>query len=193
MARLPNISFDDIVIKARPFFWLKGYHGVTTKELANHLEINPSVLYKKYDKDMIFIGALESYIDTFTNPFLLGLKNTEKGIETFREAFYGLANVFIDKTFPRSCMLVNSIVAMHDEPSKEKVVELYKHFMDSMKESFTFVLENAYQLGEIRDASKIEQYAIFLSSTVFDLTVLYKCKSKKELRLYIDQQLLLLV
>ena len=193
MARLPNITFDDIVIKARPFFWLRGYNGVTTEELAKHLEVSPSVLYKKYDKDMIFIGALESYIDTFTNPFLLGLKETEEGIETFREAFYGLANVFMDKTFPRSCMLTNSIVEMHDNSNKEKVVQLYKHFMDCMKESFTFVLEKAYQLGEIRDASKIEQYAIFLSSTVFELTVFYKCKSKEELRLYIDQQLTLLV
>ena len=193
MARLPNITFEDIVIKARPFFWLRGYNGVTTEELAKHLEVSPSVLYKKYDKDMIFIGALESYIDTFTNPFLLGLKDTQEGIETFREAFYGLANVFMDKTFPRSCMLTNSIVEMHDNSNKEKVVQLYKHFMDCMKESFTFVLEKAYQLGEIRDASKIEQYAIFLSSTVFELTVFYKCKSKEELRSYIDQQLELLV
>jgi len=193
MARLPNITFDDIVIKARPFFWLRGYNGVTTEELAKHLEISPSVLYKKYDKDMIFIGALESYIDAFTNPFLLGLKETQEGIETFREAFYGLANVFMDKTFPRSCMLTNSIVEMHGNSNKEKVAQLYKQFMDSMKESFTFVLEKAYQLGEIGDASKIEKYAIFLSSTVFELTVFYKCKSKEELRLYIDQQLALLV
>lgn len=193
MARLPNITFNDLVIKARPFFWLKGYHGVSNEELAEHLEISPSVLYKKYDKDIIFIGALESYIDTFNNPFLLGLRDTKEGIETFRKAFYGLANVFMDKTFPRSCMLVNSIVEMHDSSTKEKVVELYQQFRDSMKESFTIVLEKAFQLGEIRDASKIEQYAIFLSSTTFELTILYKCKSKEELRLFIDQQLALLV
>ena len=193
MARIPNITFEDIVIKARPFCWLRGYNGVTTEELAKHLEVSPSVLYKKYDKAMIFIGALESYIDTFTNPFLLGLKDTQEGIETFREAFYGLANVFMDKTFPRSCMLTNSIVEMHDNSNKEKVVQLYKHFMDCMKESFTFVLEKAHQLGEIRDASKIEEYTTFLSNTVFELTVFYKCKSKEELRLYIDQQLTLIV
>lgn len=193
MARFPNITFDDIVTKARPFFWLRGYHGVTTEDLAEHLEISPSVLYKKYDKDLIFIGALNSYIDTFTNPFLMGLKDTEQGIETFREAFYGLANVFVDKTFPRSCMLVNSIVEMHDSSTKQKVVQLYQQFMDSMKESFTVVLEKAHQLGEISDASKIEQYAVFLSGTTFELTILYRCKSKDELRLYIDQQLALLV
>jgi TetR/AcrR family transcriptional regulator, transcriptional repressor for nem operon len=193
MARLPNIAFEDIVLKARPFFWLKGYHGVTTDELAKHLEISPSVLYKKYDKDMIFIGALESYIDTFTNPFLLGLKDTTEGIETFRKAFYGLANVFIDKTFPRSCMLVNSIVEIHGNSNKQKIAQLYSHFVNSMKASFTIVLEKAYELGEIRDASKIEEYATFLSTTTFELTVLYKCKSKKELRLYIDHQLALLV
>lgn len=193
MARLPNIAFEDIVVKARPYFWLKGYHGVTTEALAEHLEISPSVLYKKYDKDMIFIGALESYIDTFTNPFLLGLKDTEEGIETFRQAFYSLANAFVDKEFPRSCMLVNSIVEMHDNSNKQKVTELYVHFMDSMKESFTIVLKKAYELGEISDASKIEEYATFLSSTTFELTILYKCKSKEELRLYIDQQLALLV
>ena len=193
MARLPNIAFEDIVVKARPYFWLKGYHGVTTEALAEHLEISPSVLYKKYDKDMIFIGALESYIDTFTNPFLLGLKDTKEGIETFRKAFYGLANAFVDKDFPRSCMLVNSIVEMHDNSNKQKVTELYVHFMDSMKESFTIVLKKAYELGEISDVSKIEEYATFLSSTTFELTILYKCKSKEELRLYIDQQLALLV
>ncbi len=193
MARLPNITFEDIVIKARPFFWLKGYHGVTTESLAEHLEISPSVLYKKYDKDMIFVGALESYIDTFTNPFLMGLRETEEGVETFRKAFYGLANVFVDRTFPRSCMLVNSIVEIHDNSNKQKVAQLYRQFMDSMKESFTIVLEKAYELGEIHDASKIEEYAIFLSTTTFELTILYKYKSKVELRLYIDHQLALLV
>jgi len=88
---------------------------------------------------------------------------------------------------------VNSNVEMHDNSNKQKVTKLYMQFMDSMKESFTIVLEKAYELGEIRDVTKIEQYAIFLSSTTFELTILYKCKSKEELHLYIDQQLALLV
>jgi len=123
----------------------------------------------------------------------LVFKDTEEGIETFRKAFYDLANAFVDKAFSRSCMLVNSNVEMHDNSNKQKVTKLYMQFMDSMKESFTIVLEKAYELGEIRDVTKIEQYAIFLSSTTFELTILYKCKSKEELHLYIDQQLALLV
>jgi len=189
MSRSPNISYESLVLKARPFFWLRGYHSVTPEELAQHLGVSLSFLYKKFDKSMLFISVLESYIETYTNPILLEVKNSEKGLETFRELFYNIADAFIDKTFPRSCMLVNSIIEMHDTHDKHKVIDLYSRYLENMKDSFTAVLEKAYKLGEIQNGSKIEQYADFLTSIVFELTVLYKCRSKEELYQYIDQQL----
>lgn len=190
MSNTADLSYENLVTKALPFFWKNGYHNVTSEEVANHLGVSLSFMYKKYDKDVLFIGSLNSYVETYTNPILLEIKKSEKGLETFRELFYNLLDAIIDKTFPRGCMLVNSLSEMHDTHHKKEVIELFSNFLNNMKTSYIVVLEKAYELGEIENESKIPEYAEFLTSTLFELTVLYLCKSKEELREYIDQQLL---
>lgn len=190
MLKTADSSYENLVTKVRPFFWKKGFHNVTSEEVANYLGVSLSLMYKKYDKDILFIDSLNSYVETYTNPILIEIKKSDKGLETFRELFYSLVGAMIDKTFPRSCMLVNSIIETHDTQHKKELVDLYSNYLSNMKNSYIEVLKKAYKAGEIQNESKIESYAEFLTSTLFELTVLYKCKSKEELHEYIDQQLL---
>lgn len=192
MSKSPNLSYNSLVTKSRNFFWLRGYQSVTRDELANHLGVSTSLIYTKYGKDTMFIDALDTYIDTYTNPILQEIKKSEKGLETFREFFYNMIDAFMEKTFPRGCMLVNSIVEMHCHHDKRKLTEMYARYFDNMQETYVVILEKAYELGEIQFHSKIEQYARLLSGIILGMMVMYKYQSKEELRQYIDNQLALI-
>ncbi|MGL1888473.1 MAG: TetR/AcrR family transcriptional regulator [Reichenbachiella sp.] len=192
MTKTAGLSYCNLVTKSRNFFWSRGYQSVTRDELANHLGVSTSLIYTKYDKDMMFVDALDTYIDTYTNPILQEIKKSEKGMETFHKFFNDLIDAFVDKTFPRGCMLVNSIVEMHSYHDKQKLIEMYARYFDNMQETYVTILERAYKLGEIRFHAKIEQYAELLCGIILGMMVMYKYQSKEELRQYIDNQLALI-
>lgn len=192
MHKSPSLSYNNLVTKSRDFFWSRGYQSVTRDELANHLGVSTSLIYTKYDKDTMFVDALDTYIEAYTNPILQEIKKSEKGLETFHEFFNNLIDAFVDKTFPRGCMLVNSIVEMHCHNDKQRLVEMYARYFDNMQETYVTILERAYKLGEIRFYSKIEQYAKLLSGIILGMMIMYKYQSKKELHQYIDNQLSLI-
>jgi TetR/AcrR family transcriptional repressor of nem operon len=192
MSKSPSASYNNLVTKSRDLFWLRGYQNITRDELANYLGVSTSLIYTKYGKAMMFVDALDTYIDTYTNPILQEIKKSEKGIETFREFFNNIIDAFADKTFPRGCMLVNSIVEMHHHHDKLKLVEMYARYFDNMQETYVVILERAYTLGEIRFYAKLEQYAKLLSGLILGMMVMYKYQSKEEIRQYIDNQLSLI-
>ena len=69
MARVLNASYSDLIERAQEIFWLKGYKGLSVRELSKHLEVSESVLYNKYSKDMLFTGSLDYYTNTYSDPF----------------------------------------------------------------------------------------------------------------------------
>lgn len=186
-------SYNDVVAKARNLFWTKGYQDIKVNDLTDCLEISPSLFYKKYSKDMLLIDSLDSYIDNISNPVLTQISNSEHGIETFREFFYGLIDALITKTFPRSCLMVNTVVEMHNLQDKLELTDVYHRYFGNMKNSYVIILKRAIEMGEIKKIDMIDKYADFLVGIVFGMSILYKVKTKEELRLHIDQQLALIV
>lgn len=193
MTKLPDDSYSDIVTKARNLFWTRGYKDIKVNDLTECLEISPSLFYKKYSKDMLLIDSLESYVSDISNPILFQIQDSEHGIETFREFFYGLVDALITKTFPRSCLMVNTVVEMHNQQEKMELTDVYNRYFGNMKKTYITILKRSAEMGEIKRADKIEQYATFLVGIIFGMSILYKVKSRAELRLHIDQQLLLIV
>ncbi|NQY67043.1 MAG: TetR/AcrR family transcriptional regulator [Flavobacteriales bacterium] len=191
MAKALNQSHEDIVAKARYLFWENGYQDVTVSDLADRLEISPSLFYKNYSKDMLFIDSLNSYLVFLSDPIMNQIKNSDKGIETFKYFFYGLIEALIDKLFPRSCLMVNTVEELHNEQERLELTKLYGYF-GNMRSTYVAILERSVELGEIQKPEKAEKYADFLMGIIFGLSTLYKVRTK-ELRLHIDQQLALIV
>ena len=54
------------------------------------------------------------------------------------------------------------------------------------------VLEKAVQLGQIKRADRISEYADFLLGIIFSMSILYKIRDRESLRVYIDEQLALI-
>ncbi len=191
MARALESSYDELIVKAQEIFWLKGYNGVSVKDLSAHLNVGETILYNKYSKDSLFLDSLDYYTTTYTGPFLKELRQTTGGIDSLKIFFYALVDALIDKTFPRSCLVVNTVVELRNENSE--VIKRYKAYLSEFHESISIVLDKAYDLGQFKQKQKIDMYAEFLLGIVFSMGILYKIKEAEELRQYVDEQLSFIV
>jgi TetR/AcrR family transcriptional repressor of nem operon len=187
MPRVLNNSYDELVEKAQEIFWLKGFKGVSVQSLSQHLDVSQSIIYNKFSKDALFLDSLDYYTNNYSDPFLKQLRETTEGLDSLRDFFYKLIDSLLDKTFPKSCLMVNTIVEMRTE--NRDVVEKYDRYLAVLKDSYQVVLEKAYQLGQIKSKSKIDGYADFLLGVIFSLSILYKVKPIEELKEYIDEVL----
>ncbi len=187
MPRVLQHSYNDLIEKAQEIFWLKGYKGVSVKELSEHLEVSPSVLYNKYSKEMLFTGSLDFYTTTYSDPFLKQLRATTEGLESLKLFFHELIAALLDKTFPKSCLMVNTIVELRNE--NQEVVHRYDDYLEALKNSYLVVLEKAFILGQFEKKECMDDYAEFLLGMIFSLSILYKFKDVAELHQFIDEQL----
>ncbi len=190
MPKTINHSFPEMVQKAQRLFWINGFKAVTPEELAAELNVSVSTIYNKYGKDYLFIEALSLYVSSFSDPTLRVMRQSEKGIETFRQVFYQLIDALIDGGFPKSCLMVNTIVELRDDLPELR--PLYDSYFKNIRKSYAQVLKRAYERKEIMHAEQIPQYTEFLLGIIFGLSVLYKIKTREQLRIYVDNQLALL-
>jgi len=187
MPQVLNQSYNQLVEKAQALFWVKGYKGVSTKELASCLDVSTSVIYNKYTKDMLFLDSIKYYTTTFSDPFLKQLRETSTGLNSLRNFFYMLIDALLDKTFPKSCLMVNTVVELRN--TNHEIVKRYKSYFDSLESSYKVVLDKAISSGEIKYSDKKDIYAEFLLGIIFSMSILYKIHPKEALRAYIDEQL----
>lgn len=187
MARVLSNSYDQLVEKAQEIFWIHGFKGISAKELAEHVGVSTSTIYNKYSKEMLFMGSIDYYTSNFSDPFLQQLRETTEGLESLKEFFYSIIEALFNKTFPKSCLMVNTIVELRNE--NRDVIDKYEDYFRVLTDSYKVVLNKAFVLGQIKNEESIDTYADFLLSIIFSLSILYKIKPKKELQSYIDEQL----
>ena len=187
MPQVLNQSYDQLVEKAQVLFWLKGYKGVNAKELAKHLDVSTSVIYNKFTKDMLFMDSLGYYTSNYSDPFLKQLRETTEGVDSLRDFFYALIDALLDKTFPKSCLMVNTVVEMRN--ANQEITDVYKRYFATLTDSYKVVLEKAIELGQIKYPEKKDEYAEFLLGVIFSMSILYKIHTKEQLLNFVDEQL----
>jgi len=187
MPQALNQTYDELVFKAQSLFWKQGYKGVNAQELADQLDVSVSTIYNKYTKDMLFIDSIEYYMNTYSDPFLSQLRASEEGMISLKNFFYALIDALLDKTFPRSCLMVNTVVEMRNE--NQDVINLYQRYFDALVNSYKVVLDKAISLGQIKHPEKKDDYARFLLGVIFSLSILYKFNNKEDLQDFIDERL----
>lgn len=187
MPQALNQTYDELVFKAQSLFWKQGYKGVNAQELADQLDVSVSTIYNKYTKDMLFIDSIEYYMNTYSDPFLSQLRASEEGMISLKNFFYALIDALLNKTFPRSCLMVNTVVEMRNE--NQDVINLYQRYFDALVNSYKVVLDKAISLGQIKHPEQKDDYARFLLGVIFSLSILYKFNSKEDLQDFIDERL----
>ena len=190
MPRKLNVSYNELVEKARTIFWIHGYKNVSPEELAEHLDVSVSTIRNKFTKEMIFMDTVQSYMTDLSDPFLDQLRDAKEGITDLRNFFYMVVDSLLDKQFPRSCYMMNTVMEMRKE--EEKVAELYNRYITNMQDAYKTVILRAIERGELKNKEKIDEYAEHISGLIFSLSVLYKVKSREELKQIVEDQLALM-
>jgi TetR/AcrR family transcriptional repressor of nem operon len=190
MPQTLNSTYEELIEKAQALFWLKGYKGVSVQDLSTHLKVSKSIIYNKYGKDLLFLDSLEYYTTTYSDPFLKQLRETTGGKESLRDFFYKLIDALLYKTFPKSCLMVNTVVEIRNE--NKDVILKYNRYFEALLNSYKVVLDKAIANGQIIYPEKKEQYAEFLLGVIFSLAILYKIKDKESLYAYVDEQISLI-
>jgi len=187
MPQVLNQSYNQLVEKAQVLFWTKGYKGVKAQELAEHLDVSTSVIYNKYTKDMLFMDSLDYYTSNYSDPFLKQLRESTEGLDSLKMFFYALIDALLDKTFPKSCLMVNTVVEMRN--ANQEIIDVYQRYFDTLIKSYKVVLDKAIELGQIKYKEKKDEYAEFLLGVIFSVSILYKIQEKEQLLEFIDEQL----
>lgn len=187
MPQTLNNTYEELIVKAQELFWLKGYKGVSVQDLSTHLEVSKSIIYNKYPKELLFLDSLEYYTTTYSDPFLKQLRESTGGKDSLNQFFYKLIDALLLKTFPKSCLMVNTVVEIRNE--NKDVTLKYKRYFDALLNSYKVVLDKAIAKGQIKNRDKKDEYAEFLLGVIFSLAILYKIKDKESLYNYVDEQI----
>lgn len=190
MPKILDKSYEELVQKAQRLFWEKGYKGVSAEELAAYLDVSLSTIYNKYSKEMLFIDSLEYYNNSCSDPFLRQLRENTNGMESLRDFFYALIDALMSKTFPRSCLMVNTVVELRNENAT--VNKMYEQYFSNLVDSYKIVLGKAISVGEIKYPERKDEYAKFLLGMIFEMSILYKLHDKETLQQFVNEQLLLI-
>lgn len=190
MPRQLDQSYNDLVEKAQALFWIQGYKGTTVQDLADHLDVSTTVIYNKYTKESLFLDSINYYTSTCSDPFLSQLRESTEGKKGLRSFFLGLVEALESKVFPRSCLMVNTLVELRNENSE--VVKLYEKYFHNLVESYRIVIDKAVQSGEIKEAHRRDEYADFLLGMIFGISILFKTSGPDACEKYIDEQLSLI-
>ena len=190
MPKILDKSYEELLQKAQRLFWEKGYKGVTAKKLADYLDVSLSTIYNKYSKEMLFIDSLEYYNNSCSDPFLRQLRENTNGMESLRDFFYALIDALMSKTFPRSCLMVNTVVELRNENAT--VNKMYEQYFSNLVDSYKIVLGKAISVGEIKYPERKDEYAKFLLGMIFEMSILYKLHDKETLQQFVNEQLSLI-
>jgi TetR/AcrR family transcriptional regulator, transcriptional repressor for nem operon len=190
MSRTRNSTYPELIQKAQHLFWVKGFKAVTPEDLAKHLNVSVSTIYNKYTKDLLFIDALDNYVVALSDPIIDEVRNSTKGLDSFKDFFYMLIDWLLDKSFTKSCLMVNTVVELRHEQGRVSAV--YERYFGNMKDCYRVVLKRAAEMKELKHPERIEEYTEFMLGVIFGLSILYKIKSREELREYIDEQISLI-
>lgn len=190
MPKVLEQSYDELVQKAQTLFWTQGYKGTTVKDLAEHLNVSTSTIYNKYSKEMLFMDSINYYTSTCSDPFLSQLRESTNGMESLKGFFYELVQALETKTFPRSCLMVNTVVEMRNE--NQEIVDLYETYFENLTESYKVILNKAIASGEIKHPEKRDEYADFLLGVIFGITMIFKISGPRACEQYIAEQIALI-
>ncbi len=191
MPRTAEYTHEQVIDKALDLFWNRGFNNVTIDDLVQATETNKSLIYNKYGKKNLFLDSIEEYVSRFTDPTMKYLEESDEGIQSIRNIYYGLVDALLDKTFPRSCLMINTVVEFGD--TDEDIVQVYENYFSNVRKSFTKKLNYCFEIGEISDSSKFKEYVELLMGMPFSLSILYRVRSKEELYAFVDAQIDLII
>ncbi len=175
MGRTKTYNPEEIARKAMELFWEYGFHGTSTQELVEHMNVNRYSLYAEFgSKQGLYEAALSLYERDVVTSHFGALQQPGAGLAEIDHvlAFFGASAR--RPGAQRGCFLCNTATerAPHD-PSSQSFVSTY---IDTISSAFTSALDNAKRAGELRTDVKTKDEGRFLAATMLGFFVLMRAR-----------------
>jgi TetR/AcrR family transcriptional repressor of nem operon len=160
-------------------FWRRGYHATSTKELADHMGVNPYSLFAEFEsKQGLYEAALQLYDLEVVGRHFRALEAPEAGIRELVgvvEFFAGASGSAAEK----GCFLTNAAVERGPEDNaSRKQVHAY---VARIQRAIQGALENAKNRGEIRPEVSCEDHSHMLAATLIGFWVMKRARLPREM------------
>lgn len=167
MGRLKKYDENAVLEKAMMAFWQKGFKNITTRDLAEAMDINQYSLYSSFtSKEELFVKALEFYSrHMFENYVLKMIGGEDRTLDDLRFFLERLVSP-PSADAPKGCLICNT---MSEEISQnDQVAEVLQRYKAKLVEAFTTILRNTYPSIEKEILTK---KAAFLYGSLIGLAI----------------------
>ena len=148
MANIAKYDRDDVIRKAMLLFWEKGFHGTSTRDLQQAVDLRPGSIYSAFgSKEGLFKEALRHYsANTYA---LLQEKIQQQGSPLAGlQAFIHCVVISNRSSAPSDmCMLVKTVAELTD--SSPELLHESQALMKKGELGFARVLQAAQAQGEL--------------------------------------------
>jgi len=164
-----------ITDKAMELFWLNGYHGTSTQDLVEHLQINRNSLYAEFgSKQGIYEKALIRYERKMVTANLETLESADANIAQIGKLLKSFAASARKPKSKRGCLMCNTAaeLAPHD-PNSQRFVEAN---VDRITRAFTNALKRSQSRGEVKKEVPCIEEGRYLAVTLFGFFVMLRAQ-----------------
>jgi TetR/AcrR family transcriptional repressor of nem operon len=173
MARPIEFDRNQVLQKAIPLFWLKGYQATSIKNLVDATGLQPGSLYSAFgDKRGLFLAALDAYFEGLKQHLFGLLRGNNPPIERLEAFFQQLVQESYCDPDRKGCLLINTLSEIPVQDT-EINTHLQKMFAEVELELKAILVE--YQaLNPLSGQQNPGKLAKFLMTGIFGLRLFNK-------------------
>jgi TetR/AcrR family transcriptional repressor of nem operon len=175
MGRPKTYDPETVADRAMELFWLNGYHGTSTQDLVDHLQINRFSLYAEFgSKQRLYEQALARYERTMVGNNLKSLESPDSGMVEIGALIEAFAKSARSEGSKRGCLMCNTAAEMapHD-PNSQHFVEAN---VKRIEKAFSRAIKNAQRRGEVSADVRAVEEGRYLAVTLFGFFVLLRAQ-----------------
>lgn len=149
MANTAKYDREQVVNQAMLLFWEKGFHGTSTRDLQQAINLRPGSFYAAFgSKEQLFKEALNCYAHKGGELLRLNLSKAESTLAAIEGFIKALVLGQRAQVPSDMCMLVKTIAELTDEHSE--LVNESKALLLSMENAIADLLRQAQASGELK-------------------------------------------
>ncbi len=149
MANTAKYDRDTVVDSAMLLFWEKGFHGTSTRDLQQAVNLRPGSFYAAFgSKEQLFREALHCYSKKSNELLQQSLSNAPSILEGIEAFIRAIVLGQRDKVPSDMCMLVKTIAELTDEQAE--LVAESKALLKKTEHHISELLREGQAAGELK-------------------------------------------
>jgi TetR/AcrR family transcriptional repressor of nem operon len=174
--RTKEFEIDQVLDQAINLFWEKGYEATSIQELVDEMGIGRASLYATFgDKHTLYLAALDRYAEKVMSQNLRILSEGASGLAGIRIFFHRMLETSAQGEMWRGCLLTNAAIELATQDPD--ICLRIEQCLKKIDKAFTQALQQAYDQGEITDATRIAPLARYLTALFQGFVVLTRSHS----------------